>query len=208
MGPLEVWGRVAGVYRIGCGPAAPARTNRAAGTSKVVLCFGDSITEGFGAPLEFSYPGQLAELLGPVGYQVINLGRSGDTAGDGLKRLEQDVLSRSELPCIVVLGFGGNDLMQRRPVVETFADIKEMVERLHAAGFLVILLGLRGSWLYKVDYHTRFRELAALTGCGLVPVCLDGIWGVPWRMADAAHPNRRGYKMLAERVARELARAQ
>lgn len=150
-----------------------------------------------------SYPDFLADLLAPK-VEVHNIGRSGDTAADGLARLEQDVMQSDKLPCRVVVGFGGNDLIRKMQIQDTFADLEAIVTTLQNAGCLVILLGLRGSWLFRVDYDLPFRELATRTGCLLVPLSLDGIWGCPWLMADVAHPNQRGYRILAERVAKVL----
>lgn len=206
MGPLELYGRLRGVYRPRCGGVVWPVKNRQLAQGGVVACFGDSLTEGFGAPPGMSYPEQLARMLAAAGHnvEVRNLGRSGDTAADGRARLGKDVLSLRPLPTVVVLGFGGNDLIRRRPIEETFADLRAMVEQLHKAGCMVVLLGLRGSWLYRVDYETPFYDLARETGCALVPLCLDGIWGVPWRMCDVAHPNARGYRQLAGKVFRGI----
>lgn len=203
MGPLELYGRVRGVYRTGCDPPVLARVN-ATHVGASVICFGDSLTAGYGTTSEQSFPQVLGQVLASRGVRVLNLGRSGDTTADGLHRLVSDVLESPFVPCTVVVGFGGNDLIQRWAPAETFRNLEEMVSRLQDAGCLVVLLGLRGSWLYKVDYHSPFREVAQRTGCGLIPVCLDGIWGVPWSMADAAHPNARGYRVLAQRVAAHL----
>ncbi len=204
MGPLEIYGRLRGVYRPRFGPLAHSVTNSPAKRAGPVVCFGDSLTEGFGSPRGASYPDELRRLGHFPGVEILNLGRSGDTSADGLARLDRDVLALNPLPRAVVVGFGGNDLIQRRPLSETFADLETIITRLHESGCVVVLLGLRGSWLYKVDFETPFRELAAATGCALVPLCLDGIWGYPWRMADVAHPNTRGYRLLARRVAQVL----
>lgn len=205
MAPLELYGRFAGVYRVGCAGAVSARVNLQAATSPVILCYGDSLTEGYGAPKGASYPDRLAELLKLTEVKVINLGRSGETTRDGLDRLAS-ILQLPVIPCTVVVGFGGNDLIRKTPQRETFQNLEAIVTRLHERGCFVVLLGLRGSWLYGIDYHTPFRELAERLGCSLVPVCLDGVWGVPWHMHDVAHPNGRGYRILAGRVAAELAR--
>jgi lysophospholipase L1-like esterase len=133
---------------------------------------------------------------------VLNAGVNGDTSQHGFDRLERDVLSLN--PAVVLVGFGGNDMIQRRTMDECFGCMEQIVDRLHAAGALVLLVGIRGSWLYKLDYDARYRELATRKGCLLVPCILDDIWGVPWRMHDVAHPNARGYKMIAERIATVL----
>ena len=70
-----------------------------------IICFGDSLTFGTGAPRAKSYPAQLAKMLGNP---VINSGIPGDTTARALQRLDRDVLSKS--PRIVLITLGGNDL--------------------------------------------------------------------------------------------------
>jgi lysophospholipase L1-like esterase len=165
----------------------------------LIIAFGDSLTAGFGAPPDQSYPAHLARILHR---EIINRGVNGDTAQHGLERLDRDVLSQN--PAIVLVCFGGNDLLQRRPIEDCFSCIEEIIRRIQATGALVVLVGIRGSWLYNIDYETPYRELAIRTGCPLVPSVLDGIWGVPWLMSDVAHPNARGYRIIAKRVAVKL----
>lgn len=204
MGPLEFYARVRGIYKEKY-PRLPWQLSQPLSAGDKIVCFGDSLTEGFGAKPSQSYPAILQKLLKDTGAEVVNLGVSGETAADGRSRLHRDIL-KAELPPprLVVVGFGGNDLMQRRTPEETFRDLEWIVRQLQNAGCDVLLLGLRGSWLYKVDYETPFYELGRRCGCGLIPVCMDRIWGVPWLMSDAAHPNGRGYKLLAERVAKAI----
>lgn len=204
MGPLELIGRAAGIYRPRFAPLHAPVTNAPARNTGPVVCFGDSLTSGFGVGTGCSYPDCLLRTLTEMNMDVVNLGRSGDTSAEGVSRVERDVLSLNPKPCAVVVGFGGNDLMQRKPVAETFANLEIIVTRLQQAGCVVVLMGIRGSWLFGVDYETPFYVLAKRTGCALVPLCLDGIWGYPWRMADAAHPNAAGCRILAQRVAEIL----
>lgn len=200
MGPLEVYGRITGQYRA-AGPLPPYEVrNLDLPVRGPIIAFGDSLTAGYGAPKHQSYPAHLGRMLG---VQVINRGRNGDTSRQGLDRIRKDVLPLR--PGVVIVGFGGNDLMQRLPDDDCFSCLAEIVSALQQQGALVVLLGIRGSWLFKVDYASRFRRLAVETGCLLVPTALDGIWGYPWRMADAAHPNGRGYRLIAAHVATILA---
>jgi len=199
-----LYGRARGVYKPRYAPPDHKVHNTPCHPCGPIVCFGDSLTEGYGVPRNKSYPHYLAKQLGLEPDQVLNLGRSGDTSADGLKRLPQ-ILNMSPLPQMVILSFGGNDLIQRRPLTELTANLQSMIAALHTAGCAVVLLGLRGSWLYKIDYETIFYQLAASNHCALVPLCLDGIWGVPWRMTDVAHPNARGYRMMATRIARVVA---
>jgi lysophospholipase L1-like esterase len=158
------------------------------------------MTEGVGARPDFSYPSQLA---GITGLPVINAGHRGDTAGEAIDRLECDVFSHS--PGLVLLCLGGNDLIRRIPPQTTMRDLETIIVQTHARQIPVCILGLRGSWLLKIDHDLPTRQLARDTGCPLLPLVLDGIWGIPWKMAEHVHPNRWGYREMAQRVARTLA---
>ena len=56
----------------------------------VILFLGDSLTAGFGVPVEKSFPSLVQEafLKENIGLRVINGGRSGDTSAGGLDRLD------------------------------------------------------------------------------------------------------------------------
>jgi lysophospholipase L1-like esterase len=170
--------------------AFPARTT--------VVCFGDSLTAGTGAPEGKSYPDVLARRLGRA---VINAGVPGDTTADALARLERDVLVHD--PGVVCLTLGGNDLMRQVPADEAFANLETIVRRLQDAGALVVVGGLdppmvAGSW------DDRYESLCEDLGCLLIPDILAGVWGHSDLMADRIHPNARGYEKVAERFADRL----
>jgi lysophospholipase L1-like esterase len=198
MGPLALYGRLSGRCGPLVEPPAYGIRNSPAGPGPIVA-FGDSLTAGFGVSREVAFPAQLSSLLQR---EVVNAGISAETSAQGLARLQHDVLNLN--PAVVLIGFGGNDLVQRIPQDECFACIREIVERVQATGAVAVLLGIRGSWLYRIDYHTPFVRLAVETGAVLVPSVLDGIWGKPWLMRDIAHPNARGYTLIAQRVAERL----
>lgn len=195
MAPLEVYGRLRGVYRP-LEPLPPYAVRHApAPTDRPIVAYGDSITAGRGARPGCGWPALLSQRLG---LPVLNLGRGGAMASDGLAGFDELVLPHR--PGLVILAFGGNDLLRKRPPAEVFADLSALTGRVHACGAVAVLVGLRGSWLFGIDYITPFRSLALERGAALVPSILDGIWGNPLRMADAAHPNARGYAVMAQRI--------
>ena len=75
-----------------------------------IVAFGDSITYGVGASQAAAYPSALSRRLG---VEVINAGVPGETSAEGLARLPE-VLELD--PWLVIIEFGGNDLLQRRPL--------------------------------------------------------------------------------------------
>jgi lysophospholipase L1-like esterase len=158
-----------------------------------IIAFGDSLTEGIGAGEGESYPDQLSAR---IGLPVFNRGVSGETTADAMARLEEDVLSQD--PKIVLLCLGGNDVLKRSPVEETFSNLESMIRRIQDTGALVILIGVSGSLIYP-QYDDEFAALAKRTGCPLVPEILanmrnDGL------LADQVHPNARGYGVFCDRV--------
>jgi lysophospholipase L1-like esterase len=75
----------------------------AADRQKVVICLGDSLTEG---NVSFDYVGQLARRLEPWGYTVLNGGINGQLAWNVLQRVDRIVEAE---PAYVVLMVGTND---------------------------------------------------------------------------------------------------
>ncbi len=161
------------------------------------VAFGDSLTEGYGANGSGSdYPAQLGKLLG---VPIQNLGVSGETSADGLKRLD-DVEALN--PRVVLLCFGGNDVLQGLPRDRMFANLGAMIDRFNARGSFVVLIGIRGAGL--MGDAEGFEELAEQKEVKLVSNILDGILSQPSLMSDYVHPNDAGYAKIAERLEKEL----
>jgi acyl-CoA thioesterase-1 len=161
------------------------------------VAFGDSLTEGYGASSGHDYPTLLGQRLG---VQITNLGVSGETTADGLKRLEN--LARLR-PRVVLLCLGGNDVLNREPVAQTFANLATMIDRLHQEGSFVVLIGIRSVSLRDRN-QTYFKKLARDKRVLYVPDMLKGLAFKPVYMSDAIHPNDEGYRRIAERLERVL----
>src|SRR5947207_5346890 len=89
-------------------PPGPTTSAPAADSRPAIVCFGNSITAGFGLEQGQSFPALLQQDLDRRGlkYRVVNLGVSGDTTQDGVARLAMAV---AEKPAIVLLELGAND---------------------------------------------------------------------------------------------------
>lgn len=105
-----------------------------------IVAFGDSLVRGVGS----TGGGFVAQLSEKIGRQIINLGISGETSGQGLGRVD-DVISRN--PGTVLVLFGGNDYMRKVPKAETFQNLRQIVSRLQSSGAMVVLFGVRGGVL-------------------------------------------------------------
>jgi len=166
---------------------------------KNIICFGDSLTFGTGAPEKMSYPAQLSRILK---WSVANAGVPGDTTASALSRLQKAVLDRS--PGIVLLTLGGNDLKNRIPADTAFENLKVVVERIQKTGALVVLGGISIPF-WDRGFSERYRTLAEDTGAVLVENVYEGILGNRSLMSDTIHPNADGYRIMAEHFAEALA---
>jgi acyl-CoA thioesterase-1 len=165
-----------------------------------LIAFGDSLTAGYGAQPGEDYPSRLAAL---IHQPVINAGVSGDTTESALARIDDDVLARD--PRIVIVGLGGNDFLRRVELGTTEANLRTAVRKIQARGAMVVLLGFRFPNIGP-SYEKMYARVAKEEGCLLVPDLLDGILRDPAMKSDEIHPNARGYALMAERVAKPLAK--
>lgn len=162
------------------------------------VAFGDSLTEGYGANNGEDFPAQLGKRLGRP---IQNLGVAGETSAAGLKRLgEVEAL----MPGVVLLCFGGNDVLQGVPRDRMFANLGAMIDSLQAHGSFVVLIGVPGSDLLGDSNAKGFKALAREKQVMHLPNLLDGIMGQPGLMSDYVHPNAAGYAKIADRLEKEL----
>ena len=161
---------------------------------KTIVCFGDSITFGYGVSPGEDYPSQLRKLVGP---QVINSGVDGDTSVMALGRLEPDVFAKD--PFLVIVEFTGNDFIKKIPMQETEKNISEVVDRIQARGIMVAIADVSAGFFLR-DYRVMLDNLARKKGAIFIPGLLNGIITTPSLKSDFIHPNAAGYKLVAQRV--------
>jgi len=158
------------------------------------VAFGDSLTEGFGASPGADYPAQLSRHLG---IPIQNLGVSGETSADGLRRVP--AVEALE-PRVVLLCFGGNDVLQNLRRDEMISNVGAIIDRLHARGSFVLLIGIRGASLVGDRNAGAFKSLAREKHVLFVSDILEGLLANPAMMSDQIHPNDAGYAAIADRV--------
>jgi acyl-CoA thioesterase-1 len=178
---------------------ACGQTEQPALRGQNIICFGDSLTYGTGAPRNKSYPAQLSDL---IGQPVINAGIPGDTTARALQRLNRDVLSHS--PRIVLITLGGNDLKNGVPSNTAFQNLNEIVRAIQAEGALVVLGGIK-MLFWDRGYDEEYEKLAEETGAILIPNILNGLMGNVELMSDTIHPNAAGYEIMARRFHKAIA---
>jgi acyl-CoA thioesterase I len=184
--------------------AAPA----AADARRAIVCFGDSITAGFGLDTGQSFPDLLQQELDRRGlaYRIVNLGVSGDTTQDGLARV---FMALAEKPSVVVLELGGNDGLRGIPISITQANLARMIEQFQGAGARVVLAGMSLPPNYGPAYVPKFealyRDLAAKYKLTLIPFLLEGVGAHDELMQrDGIHPNAAGARQVETLVMKSL----
>ena len=184
-------------------PALPVSTP-SPDARPLILCFGDSLTAGFGTDPGESYPDVLQQLLDARGYHyhVLNSGISGDTTKDGLDRLSRVIARKSKL---VVVEFGGNDGLRGLPLEQTQANLDSIIHQLQSSGTQVALAGITLPPDYGPDYIKKFDAmypaLAKKYHVPLLPFLLKNVYGIPGDMqADATHATAKGNKQVALNV--------
>ncbi len=192
---LRTWSTVAALLAAGCGTNFSDTANLdSKGTT--ILCFGDSLTRGYGASPGNDYPSRLGVL---IGLPVINAGRDGDTSADALKRLERDVLEHNAR--IIMIALGGNDLLKQVPRETTEENLGRIVGQCVSGGAMVVLVHAKYGLFLSDPYIETYESVGERYGAVVVRDVLDNVLGNPKHMYDQVHPNDEGYGLMAERVA-------
>lgn len=161
---------------------------------KNIICFGDSITFGYGVKPGEDYPANLARLLN---MPVINAGVDGDTSAQGLQRIKTDVLDRE--PYLVLIEFTGNDFLKKVPLHITIDNMREMIRQVQDAGAMAAIVDISAG-LFLIDYRIKLANLARETRSIFIPAALTGIITNPSMKSDFMHPNAAGYTIVSEKV--------
>ncbi len=177
----------------GCG-SEPQQDILPAGSTVVAL--GDSLTYGYGANPKTAYPAVLASLSG---WTVINAGVNGDTSADVLTRVNEIT---KQNPDLVLLGVGGNDVLQRIAPDTTRANIVATIDTLQSKNIDVVLIAephLSTSALFgKASDNPLYEDIAEAEG---IPLYSDG-WSTVLSnealKSDKIHANAAGYRQFAE----------
>ncbi|HEX3128940.1 MAG TPA: GDSL-type esterase/lipase family protein [Thermoanaerobaculia bacterium] len=172
-----------------CGPDVPNLDS----PGKTIVCLGDSITSGVGAEPGQPFPALLAAKLSR---EVVNEGVPGDTAEDGLARVDQAL---AHDPWMVIVELGGNDILRQVPPARTEAALRQVLDRLLAARVVPVLVEL------EVPFAGRYSEVFdRIEDDYDIPVVEDTLGEIlldPALKADPIHPNAQGHVQLAEAIA-------
>ena len=172
-----------------------------AASRPVLVCFGDSITAGYGLPYGNAYSDFLQQDLDAHGYRykVVNEGTSGATTKDAVAALPQVLRLH---PSIVIVEFGGNDGLRGLPLVQTRNNLNQVITTLQNAHAKVLLAGITLPPDYGPDYIGAFQQifssLADQDHVALVPMLYKNLIHVPGAIqADGIHPTTKGSRIIA-----------
>ncbi|WP_452229992.1 arylesterase [Lacinutrix sp. MEBiC02404] len=175
--------------------------------SKTILCFGDSITAGYGLDdTNDAYPAVLQQTIDSLqlDFTVINSGVSGETSAGGKSRIDWVI---KQAPSIFLLELGANDGLRGVPLTETRANLQAIIDVVkNKSPETVIVLG--GMELppnmgqaYTTEFRQLFADLAEKNSIAFIPFILKDVGGIAsLNQQDGIHPNVTGHKIVANTV--------
>jgi acyl-CoA thioesterase-1 len=166
-----------------------------------IVALGDSLTAGYGLPPEAAFPAQLEIALRERGYDVsvTNAGVSGDTAADGLARLEWSI------------PLGANDALRGIDPSVTRDALDDILAGLAARGQHVLLTGMLAPRnlgdAYAAAFDTIYPTLAEAHAVALYPFFLEGVAAdSALNQADGIHPTAEGVGRIVEGILPDVER--
>ncbi len=167
----------------------------------LLICYGDSITAGYGLLTGQSFPDALQRELNAKGYhyKVNNQGTSGATTKDAVAGLHSILLLRPE---VVIVEFGGNDGLRGLPLSETRRNLDAVLTDFENAHIKTLLAGITLPPNYGQEYIQQFeliyRDLAKKHHIALVPMIYKNLVSVPGTIQeDGIHPTAKGSEIIA-----------
>ena len=161
----------------------------------VVLAFGDSLTYGTGAAEAESYPAQLESL---IGRRVVRDGVPGEASAQALERLPAALDEHA--PRLLLLCIGGNDFLRRAGNAQAERNVREMVKLAKSRGVSVLLIGTPEPALLPSP-PAFFAAVAKDFGVPYEDGVITEVLKDTSLKSDPIHPNARGYRVIAERLA-------
>ena len=167
----------------------------------VILVLGDSLSAGYGIPVDQGWVSRLQQRLDAegYGYTVVNASVSGETTVGGLERLPRALAKHA--PAVVIIELGGNDGLRGLPVAELRANLEALVGASRKAGAEPLLAAIRMPPNYGPQYTEKFyavyEQLAREQKVPWVPFFLEG---VALFQDDGIHPAIDAQPILLDNV--------
>jgi len=159
---------------------------------------------GYGLPDKDGFVPRLQAALASAGVaaEIQDAGVSGDTASDGLTRLDWSVPQGTDA---VILELGANDMLRGIKPDVTQQALDTILRRLTERHVAVLLCGMRAAPNLGPEYGRAFEriypELATKYGALLYPFFLDGVAAdLSMTQHDGLHPNATGVGVIVQRI--------
>jgi acyl-CoA thioesterase I len=183
----------------GCGDKVPPLSP--VGPNDVIVAFGDSLTYGTGAAESESYP---AVLAGLIERKVIRAGVPGEVTEQGLARL-QDVIEEYR-PALMIVCLGGNDMLRHTADAQIRTNLREIIRTIRGQGIGVMLVGVPKPALVT-SAAAFYAEVAGEFGIPYEGAIVTDVLYQRELKSDPIHPNAKGYRKMAEAIAKLLKKA-
>lgn len=174
-----------------------------------VVALGDSLTAGYGLPVERGLVPQLQDWLKKQGrdVQIVNAGVSGDTTAGGLARVDWSLVPETDA---LIVELGANDMLRGLDPGQAKANLDAILAKAEAKGLPVLVVGIATVRNYGEDYKTQFDaiypDLAEKYKAVLYPNLFyplvaggaDAATVAPYFQSDGLHPNAKGVGMIVD----------
>lgn len=173
-----------------------------------VAALGDSLTQGYGLPLDQGLVPQLESWLVARGHDVviINAGVSGDTSAGGLARVGWTLGAGVDA---MIVELGANDMLRGLDPALTHKNLTGILDVARMQGVRVLLVEVPAADNYGPDYKAEFDAifpaLAASHGAALYPDFFAALHEGDTETArrefmqdDGIHPNAAGVARIVE----------
>ncbi|MGB5361324.1 arylesterase [Eudoraea sp.] len=174
--------------------------------SKVIVCFGDSLTAGYGLDTKEAFPAVIQQIVDSLNlnYIVVNAGLSGETTASGRNRLDWVLNQKAD---VFILELGANDGLRGIPLHETRQNLQDIVDSVRKKNpdTVIILAGMQippnMGQEYTAEFRRIFPDLADKNETLIIPFLLDKVAGIPeLNQEDGIHPTVEGQKIVANNV--------
>jgi acyl-CoA thioesterase I len=159
---------------------------------------------GYQIPLDKAFPAQLEAALRAKGYavRVINSGVSGDTAADGLARIDWSLNERIDG---AIVELGANDALRGVDPKATEPSLDAILKALQDKRIEILLAGMEAPRNWGKDFAGAFRamypRLAAKYGALLYPFFMKDVATVrPLNLTDGMHPTPEGVAVVVRNI--------
>jgi len=170
-----------------------------------VVVFGDSLSSGYQISKDDAFPAKLQRKIKLLSFPkttVISISKLAATTASAIQ--DVDEVNR-ELPDVVVIMLGINDVIRRVVPSATKSNLDYIIKQLKPTGAFIVLVGVSAPIQNGENYYTEsqknFYELASGNGLYFFPTALSGVEGNPaFTMADGIHPNSLGVDVMVENI--------